>query len=258
MLHRAPGSALTVEHPQTYPPLSCLLRDDPAVTGDALFLGRGHRHPHLRRRRQRRALAVLRPRPRLMHPHVFRAVPTPHGLRTLRFLHARRPPAKGSCWRRRTTFRRCRRASRSPTTNAPPSMTVKAPSTSSWNGSPTSAKGRPSQRGATGYCPPRSRGSVRPAQGAQEQEGAEARRFDRAGVLTQGGRGVPTVRRGGSSAPGAGTGRPVGRTGRSLRREDRRPRGTTRGRVGAGCPGVGGGPPSSTGWWRCCPRSAAR
>ncbi|WP_240812625.1 tyrosine-type recombinase/integrase [Streptomyces sp. DASNCL29] len=45
------------------------------------------RRRRLRRRRERRPLAVLRPRPRLVHLHLLRAVPAPHGLRTLRLLH---------------------------------------------------------------------------------------------------------------------------------------------------------------------------
>ena len=51
---------------------------------------RGPRRPrrrHLRRRRGRRALAALRPRPRLLHLHLLRAVPAPHGLRQMRLLH---------------------------------------------------------------------------------------------------------------------------------------------------------------------------
>jgi hypothetical protein len=51
---------------------------------------RGPRRPRrrrLRRRGSRRALAALRPRPRLLHLHLLRAVPTPHGLRQVRLLH---------------------------------------------------------------------------------------------------------------------------------------------------------------------------
>ena len=51
---------------------------------------RGPRRPRrrrLRRRGGRRALAALRPRPRLLHLHLLRAVPAPHGLRQVRLLH---------------------------------------------------------------------------------------------------------------------------------------------------------------------------
>ena len=51
---------------------------------------RGPRRPRrrrLRRRRGRRAPAALRPRPRLLHLHLLRAVPAPHGLRKMRLLH---------------------------------------------------------------------------------------------------------------------------------------------------------------------------
>ena len=37
---------------------------------------------------ERRTLAVLQPRPWLVHLHLLRAVPAPHGLRTLRLLHS--------------------------------------------------------------------------------------------------------------------------------------------------------------------------
>ena len=50
---------------------------------------RGPRRPRrrrLRRRRGRRALAALRPGPRLLHLHLLRAVPAPHGLREMRLL----------------------------------------------------------------------------------------------------------------------------------------------------------------------------
>jgi len=50
----------------------------------------------------------------------------------------RRIPAKASCWRQRTTSRKCSRTSPSPTMSAPPSTTAKPPLTSSWNDSPTS------------------------------------------------------------------------------------------------------------------------
>ncbi|MER7187357.1 hypothetical protein ABT404_49205 [Streptomyces hyaluromycini] len=42
-----------------------------------------------------------------------------------------------NCWRRKTTCRRCRPISRSPTMNAPPSTTGRPSSTSSSNDSPT-------------------------------------------------------------------------------------------------------------------------
>ena len=51
---------------------------------------RGPRRPRRRRLRRRplgRAVAALRPRPRLLHLHLLRAVPAPHGLRQVRLLH---------------------------------------------------------------------------------------------------------------------------------------------------------------------------
>ncbi|MEU0822530.1 tyrosine-type recombinase/integrase [Streptomyces mirabilis] len=52
---------------------------------------RGPRRPrgrHIRRRRSRGTMAALRPGARLLHVHVLRAVPAPHGLCPLRLLHA--------------------------------------------------------------------------------------------------------------------------------------------------------------------------
>jgi hypothetical protein len=48
------------------------------------------RRGHLRRRSGRRAMAVLRPRTRVLHLHVLRTVPAPHGLRQVRLLHPER------------------------------------------------------------------------------------------------------------------------------------------------------------------------
>jgi len=53
-----------------------------AWTGAASTTWAARRH-----RRGRRTLAVLRPRPRVLHLHVLRAVPAPHGLGQVRLLH---------------------------------------------------------------------------------------------------------------------------------------------------------------------------
>ena len=91
---------------------------------------RGPRRPRRRRLRsgrRRRTVATLRPRPRLVHLQLLRAVPSPDGLRPLRFLHAERvhqgPAARSQGQpaahaRRDPTLRRgtrrCRRRPRRP------------------------------------------------------------------------------------------------------------------------------------------------
>ena len=132
---------------------------------------RGPRRPRrrrLRRRRGRRALAALRPRPRLLHLHLLRAVPAPHGLRPLRLLHPeglQQGPAPGGQGQPAADARH-HPAHRRRT--APPSTTAAPPSTSCWTGSPTSPR-RPGRRPAQSTSQPappscRSSTSARPSQ----------------------------------------------------------------------------------------------
>ena len=84
-----------------------------------------------------RTLAALRPRPRLVHLQLLRTMPAPDGLRPLRFLHPERLDQGPAARSQATTCSACSPASRSPTTNAPPSTTDTPPSPHCSTGSPT-------------------------------------------------------------------------------------------------------------------------
>jgi hypothetical protein len=135
------GRWLAAEHPEISEPgqwtrqtcAAWVAAVDRMTVGDyvqrADALGRrrgppGSRRRHLRRGRGRRALAALRPRPRLLHLHLLRAVPPPHGLRTATSTPPRTLPGRRSS-RPRTTSSACSCPSHSPTTSAPPSTTAR-------------------------------------------------------------------------------------------------------------------------------------
>ena len=98
---------------------------------------RGPRRRHLRRGRRWTTLAALRPRPRLVHLQLFEQCP--HRMACARCnLYTQRLRPKPSCSKPATTCSACSPASRSPTTNAPPSTTDAPPSPHCSIDSPTS------------------------------------------------------------------------------------------------------------------------